>query len=110
MLAGGRRERLGGRSDTVAAFSPCGLKLIDNESVSTEQAEPVLLRGIQPMDAVALAEALPVAKVRQAARFAFDEKLPEAANVVRCDLLDEEVSVPLVPEWCELTQLSSAAA
>ena len=60
--------------------------------------------------AVALAEALPFTDVRQAARFAFDEKVPEAEIVVRCDLLEEEVTVPLVPEWCELAQPRSAAA
>ena len=47
--------------------------------------------------------------VRQAARFAFDEKVSEAEIVVRCDLLEEEVVVPLVPEWCDLPQPDPAA-
>lgn len=60
--------------------------------------------------AVALAEALPFTNVRQAAMFAFDEKLPEVEIVVRCDLFEEEVTVPLVPEWCHLEQPDTAAA
>ena len=52
--------------------------------------------------AVAAAEALPFTNVPQAARFAYDEQVPEAEIVVRCDLLAQEVAVPLLREWCDL--------
>jgi|NGEPerStandDraft_6_1074524.scaffolds.fasta_scaffold140899_2 hypothetical protein len=60
--------------------------------------------------AAASEEALPFTSVRHAARFAFDEKLPEAEIVVRYDLLEQEVAVPLLPEWCDLDERDSAAA
>ena len=44
-------------------------------------------------------QALDFISVPRAARFARDEKLPEAEIVVRCDLLAEEVALPLLPEW-----------
>lgn len=59
--------------------------------------------------AVAITEARPFTNVRQAARFAFDEKVREAEIVVRCDVLEQEVALPLVPEWCDLPQPGSAA-
>ena len=34
----------------------------------------------------------------------FIEKVPEAEIVVRCDLLEQEVALPLLPEWCSLDQ------
>ena len=52
--------------------------------------------------AVAIAQALLFSSVRQAARFAFDEKVPEAEIVVRSEVLEEEVTLPLLPEWCAL--------
>jgi len=58
---------------------------------------------------VALAQALLFSSVPQAARFAFDQKLSEAEIVVRCDVLDQEVTVPLLPEWCDLDQRRAAA-
>jgi hypothetical protein len=51
--------------------------------------------------AAAVAQALLFTSVRQAARFALDEKVPEAEIVVRCDLLEQEVALPLLAEWCE---------
>ena len=52
----------------------------------------------------AVAQALLFGSVPQAARFAFDEKVPQAEIVVRCDLVDQEVALPLLPEWCSLDQ------
>jgi hypothetical protein len=51
--------------------------------------------------AAAIAQALPFSSVRQAAKYAFDEKVLEAEIVVRCDLLEQEVALPLVAEWCD---------
>jgi hypothetical protein len=47
--------------------------------------------------------ALSFASVPQAARFALDENLPETEIVLKSDLLPEEVVLPLLPEWCDLT-------
>jgi hypothetical protein len=58
---------------------------------------------------VAIAQALVFNSVRKAARFAFDEKVPEAEIVVRSDLVEQEVALPLRPEWCELDEPGSAA-
>jgi hypothetical protein len=60
--------------------------------------------------AAAIAQALIFTSVRQAARFAFDQKVPEAEIVVRCDVLQQEVPLPLLPEWCDLDEQDSAAA
>ena len=60
--------------------------------------------------AAPIAQALPFSSVRHAAKFAFDEKVPDAEIVVRCDLLEQEVAVPLVREWCDLDEPDSAAA
>jgi hypothetical protein len=60
--------------------------------------------------AAAMTQALPFTSVRHAARFAFDERVPEAEIVVRCDLLEEEVAMPLLPEWCDLEEPGSVAA
>jgi hypothetical protein len=57
-----------------------------------------------------MTQALPFTSVRHAARFAFDERVPEAEIVVRCDLLEEEVAMPLLPEWCDLEEPGSVAA
>ena len=54
--------------------------------------------------AVAIAEAFVFSSVRQAARFAFDDEKMEAEIVVRSDLFEQEVTLPLLPEWCELDQ------
>ena len=59
--------------------------------------------------AVAIAQALLFSSVRQAARFAFDEKVPEAEIVVRCDLVEQEIALPLLPEWCDFDKRRSAA-
>ena len=69
-----------------------------------------LYRAASNKWAAASGEALPFASVRHAARFAFDEKVPEAELVVRYDLLEQEVVVPLLPEWCHLDERDSAAA
>ena len=58
--------------------------------------------------AAPIAQALPFSSVRHAAKFAFDEKVPDAEIVVRCDLLEEEVALPILPEWCEPHQPGSA--
>jgi hypothetical protein len=59
--------------------------------------------------AVAIEQALVFYSVRQAARFAFDEKLPEAEIVMRSHRLEQEITLPLVPEWCDLDEPRSAA-
>jgi hypothetical protein len=58
--------------------------------------------------AALVSKAQPFSSVRQAARFAFAEKVPEAEIVVRCDVLQQEVTLPLLAEWCELPQPRSA--
>jgi hypothetical protein len=60
--------------------------------------------------AVAITQALVFRSVRQAARFAIDEKVPEVEIVLRSDLLEVEVTLPLLPEWCDLAEARSAAA
>ena len=55
-------------------------------------------------------QALDFTSVPHAARFARDENLPGTEIVVRCDLLEEEVAMPLAPEWCDFDQPHSAAA
>lgn len=47
-------------------------------------------------------QAFDFASVPRAARFAFDQEVLEAEIVVRCDLLEQEVVVPLLAEWCDL--------
>ena len=59
--------------------------------------------------AVAIAQALVFNSVRQAARFAFDEKVPQAEIVMRSQLLEQEITLPLLPEWCDLDEPRSAA-
>jgi len=59
--------------------------------------------------AVAMAQALLFRNVRQAARFAFDEKVPEAEIVMRSDLMEQEITLPLLPEWCDPPEPGSAA-
>jgi hypothetical protein len=56
-----------------------------------------------------MAQALPFTSISHAARFAFDEKVPEAELVLRYDLLEQEVAVPLLREWCDLDEPRSAA-
>ena len=58
--------------------------------------------------APAMAQALLFPSVGQAARFAFDEKVPEAEIVLRYDLLDKEVSLPLLRELCDVGEPRSA--
>jgi hypothetical protein len=48
---------------------------------------------------VVLAEAFAFSDIQHATRFALDQKLPEVEIVVRCDLVDQEVAMPLLPEW-----------
>ena len=57
----------------------------------------------------AMAQAQLFSSVRQAARFAFDEKVPEAEIVMRSDLLEQDITLPLLPEWCELREPRSIA-
>jgi hypothetical protein len=59
--------------------------------------------------AVAIAQALLFSSVGQAARFAFDERVPEAEIVMRSHLLEQEITLPLLPEWCELDEPRSVA-
>jgi hypothetical protein len=54
-------------------------------------------------------QALPFTSVPQAAKFGFDEEVREAEIVVRYDLLEQEVILPLLPEWCDLCQPASPA-
>jgi hypothetical protein len=56
-----------------------------------------------------MAQALLFNTVGQAARFAFDEEVPEAEILLRCDLLDHEVSLPLLRELCDAGESRSAA-
>jgi hypothetical protein len=58
--------------------------------------------------AAGTAQAFSFTNVSQAAKFGFDEKVPEAEIVVRYDLLEEEVALPLVAEWCQLRCLGDA--
>lgn len=58
---------------------------------------------------MAIAQALVFNSVRQAARFAFDEKVPQAEIVMRSQLLEQEITLPLLPEWCDLDEPRSAA-
>ena len=58
---------------------------------------------------VAMTEAQLFSSVPRAARFAFDEKMPEAEIVVRCDLVEQEIALPLLPEWCDFDKRRSAA-
>ena len=59
--------------------------------------------------AVAITQALLFSNVRQAARFAFDKQVPEAEIVMRSDLVEQEITLPLLPQWCELQEPRSAA-
>ena len=58
--------------------------------------------------AVAIAQALVFSSVRKAARFAFDEKVPGAEIVMKSDFQEQEVALPLLPEWCDLDEPRSA--
>ena len=60
--------------------------------------------------AAAVGQAIHFASIPHAARFARDGNLPGLEVVVRCDLLEEEVAVPLVPAWCDLDQHRSVTA
>jgi hypothetical protein len=60
--------------------------------------------------AAAAGQAFDFTSVPHAARFALDERLPEIEIVVRYDSLEEEIAVPLVPEWCDLHHPDAAAA
>jgi len=59
--------------------------------------------------AATTAQALLFISVRHAAKFAFDQNLPQAEIVVWCDVLEQEVTVPLIPEWCDLHEPRPAA-
>jgi hypothetical protein len=59
--------------------------------------------------AAARTQALVFRSVRQAARFAIDEKVPEVEIVLRSDLLEEEVTLPLIPQWCDIHEPRAAA-
>jgi hypothetical protein len=60
--------------------------------------------------AAATTHALPFSSVPQAARFAFEEKVPDAEIVVRCDVVDHEVALPLLPQWCDFDAPPRAAS
>jgi hypothetical protein len=49
---------------------------------------------------VVTAQAIPFSSVPHAARFAFAEKILEAEIVVRSDLVEQEVALPVLPQWC----------
>jgi len=93
----------------VPPFAPTsGCQLSDYESVPAEHQNPALLRHRDEW-ADAIAQALVFGSVRQAARFAFDEEMPGAEIVLRCDLLEQEVTLPLLSEWYDLPQPASTA-
>jgi hypothetical protein len=52
--------------------------------------------------AAAPEEARGFVSVPQATRFALDASLPEVEIVLRCDLLPEEVVLPVLPEYCDV--------
>jgi hypothetical protein len=60
--------------------------------------------------AAAAGQALDFTSVPHAARFALDERLLGFEIVVRYDSLEEEVTVPLLAEWCDLDHAHSVAA
>jgi hypothetical protein len=60
--------------------------------------------------APAIGQAVEFTSVRRAITFAVEESMPETEVVVRCDLLAEEVTLPLVPEWRDYDRPGSAAA
>ena len=60
--------------------------------------------------AVAKAQALLFPNVQQAARFAFDERVPQAEIVMRSEVLEQEITLPLRPEWCDLAEPRAVAA
>jgi hypothetical protein len=53
---------------------------------------------------VATAQAIPFSSVPHAARFAFAEKILEAEIVIRSDIVDHEVALPVLPHWCNFDQ------
>jgi hypothetical protein len=60
--------------------------------------------------AAAIGQAVEFDSVPQAIRFAVDGSMPETEVIVRCDLLAEEVALPLLPEWRDHDHPRSAAA
>jgi hypothetical protein len=60
--------------------------------------------------AAAAEQARGFTSVPQAAKFALDANLQGIEIVLKCYTLPDEVSVPVLPEWCDLPQLDSAAA
>ena len=60
--------------------------------------------------ATAMGQAVEFTSVRWAIAFAVEGSMPETEVVVRYDLLAEEVTLPLVPEWRDFAQPNSAAA
>ena len=81
-----------------------------NMKVFVRNRQTRLYRAASNGWAATMTQALLFDSVPHAARFAFDEKVPEAEIILRCDLLDQEVAVPLLPEWCDLAEHHSAAA
>ena len=55
-----------------------------------------------------MAQALLFTTVPHAARFAFDEEVSEVEIVLKYDLLDQEVSLPLLRELCDAGEPRSA--
>ena len=57
----------------------------------------------------ALGQAREFSSVSHATRFAREEDLPGTEILVRCDLLAEEVTMPVLPEWRDFGQFDAAA-
>jgi hypothetical protein len=60
--------------------------------------------------AAAIGQAVEFTSVPRAIKFALDGSLREAEVVIRCDLLAEEVTLPLVADWHEPDRPRPAAA
>ncbi len=60
--------------------------------------------------AAAIGQAVEFGSVQRAITFAVEESMPETEVVLRCDLLAEEVTLPLVPEWRDHARPRAAAA
>jgi hypothetical protein len=60
--------------------------------------------------AAELSEALEFASIPAAAKHALAEKLLDVEIALRCDYLDREILLPLLPVWCELDETQSLPA
>jgi hypothetical protein len=108
---------MGGRLDPIVRFSAkhsrprlsSGFELIPMRVFLRNRKTRLYCTGSNEW-ADSEGQALDFASVPQAARFAFDEDLPEAEIVLKFHILPEEVALPVLPEWCNLDQPHSAAA